>query len=394
MEVYRADCLSKMVEMKDESIDMIYLDPPFFTQQIQKSKTRDNEKEYIFDDKWNSINDYIYYMEERLNECKRILKKTGSIFLHCDKTASHYLKISMDKIFGVENFRNEIIWTYKRWSNSKKGLLNAHQNIYFYSKTQNYKFNSIYTDYSPTTNLDQIIQKRQKNEHGKTVYMRCDEGEIVLDTKKKGVPLSDVWEIPFLNPKAKERVGYPTQKPILLLEKIIEISTDENDIVLDPFCGSGTTLVASKLMNRKYVGIDISEDAVNLSLERLKNPIKTFSDVLENGKEKYLNKTEDEIKILNILNANPVQRNKGIDGFLKKNYKESLVSVRIQKENEPLEKAIKQLVESSKIKKCKKMILIKTNLISERNLFQEEIDYKDLIVIDSYNLLIDKMLME
>lgn len=394
MEVYRADSLSKMIDMKDESIDMIYLDPPFFTQQIQKSKTRNNEKEYLFNDKWSSINDYIYYMEERLNECKRILKRTGSIFLHCDKTASHYLKISMDRIFGVENFRNEIIWTYKRWSNSKKGLLNAHQNIYFYSKTETYKFNSIYTDYSPTTNLDQIIQKRQKNEHGKTVYMRCDKGEIVLDAQKRGVPLSDVWEIPFLNPKAKERVGYPTQKPILLLERIIEISTDENDVVLDPFCGSGTTLVASKLMNRRYIGIDISEDAVNLSLERLKNPIKTFSDVLENGKEKYLNKTDEEMKILNILNANPVQRNKGIDGFLKKSYKESLVSVRIQKENESLEKAIKQLVQSSRIKKCKKMILVKTNLITERILFQEEIEHQDLIIIDSYNLLLDKILME
>ena len=135
-------------------MDLIYLDPPFFTQKTLKQKTRDNEKEYSFDDKWENIDEYRLYIKERLVECKRVLKKTGSIFLHCDKLASHHLRLALDDVFGVDNFQSEIIWTYKRWSNSKKGLLNNHQNIYFYSKTEHFKFNTIYTDYSETTNID------------------------------------------------------------------------------------------------------------------------------------------------------------------------------------------------------------------------------------------------
>ena len=158
------DSLIKLREIDENSVDLIYLDPPFFTQRTQKQKTRNNEKEYSFDDKWNSIDDYRMYIQERLVECKRVLKNTGSIFLHCDKSASHHLRIALDNVFGVNNFQSEIIWTYKRWSNSKKGLLNNHQNIYFYSKTSDFKFNTIYTDYSETTNIDQILQDRVKNE--------------------------------------------------------------------------------------------------------------------------------------------------------------------------------------------------------------------------------------
>ena len=229
---------------------------------------------------------------------KRILKDTGSIFLHCDKTASHHLRVLLDNVFGINNFQSEIIWSYKRWSNSKKGLLNSHQNIYFYSKSSKFKFNTIYTDYSATTNIDQILQQRKRDENGKCVYKTDEDGNVITENEKKGVPLSDVWEIPFLNPKAKERVGYPTQKPILLLEKIIQIATDEGDIVLDPFCGSGTTLVASELLNRKYIGIDSSEDAIKIAKDRINNPIRTESKLLNIGIEKYKNKNEKELEIL------------------------------------------------------------------------------------------------
>jgi site-specific DNA-methyltransferase (adenine-specific) len=104
---------------------------------------------------------------------------------------------------------------------------------------------------------------------------------VVQADEKKGVPLSDVWDIPFLNPKAKERTGYPTQKPIELLERIIKISTDENDLVLDPFMGSGTTLVSAKLLNRRYIGIDRNKDAFDIAQNRLENPFKTKSNLLE-----------------------------------------------------------------------------------------------------------------
>ncbi len=130
----------------------------------------------------------------------------------------------------------------------KKGLLNNHQIILFYSKTSHFKFNRIYTEYSATTNIDQILQERVRNKDGKAVYKYNSDGDIVIGQSKKGVPLSDVWEIPYLNPKAKERVGYPTQKPILLLEQILRLVTDEGDFVIDPFAGSGTTLAAAKML--------------------------------------------------------------------------------------------------------------------------------------------------
>ena len=133
----------------------------------------------------------------------------------------------------------------------------------------------MYTDYSETTNVDQILQDRVRDENGKSKYKTDGNGVVVMGQAKKGVPLSDVWEIPYLNPKAKERVGYPTQKPIILLEQIIKLVTDEGDLVLDPFAGSGTTLVAAKMLNRNYLGFDISKDAVELTNSRLEELVKT-----------------------------------------------------------------------------------------------------------------------
>ena len=153
------DCLNALSKFEGEYADMVYLDPPFFTQKNQSLYNKDGDY-FEFNDKWNSLDEYLKYIEKRLLEIKRILKKTGSIFLHCDTSASHHLRILLDNVFGKNNFRSEIIWTYKRWSNSKKGLLNSHQNIYFYSKTENFTFNKILTDYSLTTNLDQILQNR------------------------------------------------------------------------------------------------------------------------------------------------------------------------------------------------------------------------------------------
>jgi len=326
-------------------------------------------------------------MEERLRECFRVLKRTGSIFLHCDKSASHHLRMALDNVFGYNNFQSEIIWNYKRWSNSKKGLLNNHQTLYFYSKTQDFKFNTIYTDYSLTTNVDQILQDRVRNEHGKSEYKKDKDGKAILGKAKQGVPLSDVWEIPFLNPKAAERVGYPTQKPILLLERIINICTDENDVVLDPFVGSGTTLVAAKLLNRRFIGIDISPDAVELSSARLDRPIKTNSYLLEKGKSSYKNLTDEELNILRSIDAVPVQRNKGIDGFLKEYYNNKPISIRIQKKNESLNEAKRNLINASKRKQCSLMILIKTELndLYGERLIRDESDNTTLLIMDSYN---------
>ena len=345
--IKKGDCKTELKEIESNSIDLIYLDPPFFTQKKQTQKTRDNSKEYAFDDNWESIESYKNYIEGRLLECSRVLKETGSIFLHCDRSASHHLRIALDNVFGINNFQSEIIWTYKRWSNAKKGLLNAHQVIYFYSKTADFKFNHIFEDYSPTTNIDQIFQKRMRDGNGKTKYKAHIDGGYELVDDKRGVPLSDVWDIPYLNPKANERVGYPTQKPILLLEKVVQLVTNEGDIVLDPFCGSGTTLVAAKLLNRKFVGIDISDDAIQLTQERLKNPIRTDSNLLKNGKASYLNQDPEILQILKVIDATPVQRNKGIDGFLKIGNSAKPIPIKIQRFNETIEKARQSLIQAS-----------------------------------------------
>lgn len=392
-EIIHDDCLNYMKTIKDNSMDLIYLDPPFFTQRTQKGILRSEERIVEFQDSWKDIDEYIDYIKVRLIEMKRILKDTGSIFLHCDKTASHYLRVLLDNVFGMNNFQSEIIWSYKRWSNSKKGLLNSHQNIYFYSKSTKFKFNTIHTDYSATTNIDQILQQRKRDENGKCVYKTDENGNVISDNEKKGVPLSDVWEIPFLNPKAKERVGYPTQKPILLLEKIIQIATDEGDVVLDPFCGSGTTLVASELLNRKYIGIDFSEDAIKISKDRINNPIKTESELLNSGIEKYKNKNEKELEILNSIGAIPVQRNSGIDGFILNKEKNEKIAIKIQKNTEELNEAKKKLIAAASSKGCNYKVLIKTNdNIEQQNLFSNNIEEDDVFVIETYKDMLSKII--
>ncbi len=352
--LYCDDCLNILKRMQNETVDMIYIDPPFFTQTIQKLSNSDGQF-YEFKDTWKSKEEYLQYIKLRLLEMKRVLKKTGNFFLHCDTSASCNLKLLLDEVFGENNFKSEIIWYYKRWSNSQKRLLPNHQTIYFYSKTKDYKFNTIFREYSPTTNIDQILQTRERVK-GKVRYKKDSNGKVVCNTNKMGVPLSDVWEIPFLNPKAKERVGYPTQKPIELLDRIIQISTDKGDTVLDAFCGSGTTLVSAKLLGRKYIGIDKNPEAINLSERRLNAPIKTESILLKKGKDSYKTKTDKDIAILNQFDCNIVQRNKGIDAILKKLYNGQPIALKIQKE--PFEESVKLLNEASKKKNCKFSILI------------------------------------
>lgn len=388
MTVLLGDCQKIIKTIPDKSVDLVYLDPPFFTQKTHSLVSRDNSKEFSFDDKWKSLEEYLNFIEDVLTQCHKTLKDTGSIFLHCDKSASHHLRFLLDKTFGENNFKSEIIWAYKRWSNSKKGLLNSHQTIYFYSKTKDYKFNTIYTNYSPTTNVDQILQSRVRNDLGKVVYSRNDEGDVILGEEKKGVPLSDVWNIPFLNPKASERSGYPTQKPILLLEKIIEISTKKGDCVLDPMCGSGTTLVSAKLSDRNYIGIDISSDAIEMTKARLLEPVKTESRLLDVGEESYLDKSDYERTILKSIDAVPVERNSGIDGFIYLDNQH--IPVKIQKHNESLEVAKRKLINASKNKNSKLMILVRTQKEIENSLFVWADE--NVLIIDSHDFQIKELL--
>ena len=230
--------------MESKSVDLIYMDPPYFSQ-----------RDYgAFSDKWDDFFGYMKFMHKRLVQCHRLPKDTGTFYLHVDPTASHYLKVSLDNQFGRENFRNEIIWCYKTGGTSKKHFAKKHDIILFYSKSKSYIFN-FQTEKSYNRNL--------KPYKFKGVKEYCDKiGWYTL------VGMKDYWNIDMVGRTSKERVGYPTHKPLVLLERIIKASSNEGDLILDPFCGSGTTLLAAKNLGRKFIGIDLSAKAVELSKKR------------------------------------------------------------------------------------------------------------------------------
>lgn len=391
-QVVCGDCLYALEKIQSATVDLAYLDPPFFTNKHHFSVSRDRNEKFEFADLWHGFTDYAKFMAERIRQIHRVLKETGSIFVHCDSNANFLLRAILDDTFGHNQFQSEIIWSYRRWSNSAKGLLPAHQTILFYSKTEHYKFHRIYGAYSETTNIDQILQLRARDEHGVCKYATDEAGNIIYGGEKKGVPLSDVWEIPFLNPKAKERTGYPTQKPILLLERIIEICTDAGDLVLDPFCGSGTTLVAAKLLGRHSVGIDISEEAVSLAERRLATPIKTESTMLKKGRASYVNADKAALSLLAGLDVLPVQRNAGIDAFLQVKLDGSLVPIRVQRAGESIMEAASKLARAANSKKAAKAILVRTH--KNDLLFSEGILPGFIELIDSTALRIDERIAE
>jgi site-specific DNA-methyltransferase (adenine-specific) len=378
-ELFTADCLEFSRTLTKDSFDLVYLDPPFFTQKTHSLTSPDRTKKFNFCDEWNTLKDYSSFLEERLIEFRRLLKPTGSLFFHCDVNASHNIRLLLDNIFGTQNFRSEIIWYYRRWSNSQKTPIPNHQTIFFYSKTSDYKYNQIFEDYSPSTNVDQILQRRERDSFGKAVYARDSSGKILNDIKKKGVPIGDVWDIPFLNPKAKERVGYPTQKPILLLERIISLATDEGDCVLDPFSGSGTTLLASHFLKRKCIGIDISSDAVHLAQSRLIDPLKTTSELVKKGRTSYDTSDKAALAFLSGLPIIPVHRNRGIDALLKTKVSDFPVLIRVQRDNETLLEAAEALHSAGQSKMPAKLFLIRTNLT---NNFMEDLP-DDVSIINS-----------
>jgi site-specific DNA-methyltransferase (adenine-specific) len=357
-QIHLGDCLSALRGMANGAAQLAYLDPPFFTQKTHRLAPRDRSREFSFDDLWATQKEYATFLFERLCELRRVLAEDGSLFFHCDRNAVHLVRMLLDEVFGAGNFRAEIIWHYRRWSNSQRGLLPAHQTILYYTCSDDYTFNEMWTEYSPATNVDQILQRRSRDEANKSVYARDDEGNVIANGTKRGVPLSDVWDIPFLNPKAKERTGYPTQKPLLLLERIIALATNEGDCVLDPFCGSGTTLVAAQMLNRDAIGIDESEEALALTRQRLQAPIKSHSRVLEVGRETYRNADEDVLAILQGVDFVPVQRNAGIDALLKQDFEGGPVPILVQRPGETVLEAARKLAKASAGKGARLMFLI------------------------------------
>ena len=221
---------------------------------------------------------YLTYMTQRILEMHRVLKDTGSLYLHCDPTASHYLKIILDRVFGKNNFRNEIVWCYPPGGKAPKYAFHRkHDLIFYYSKSSNPKFRHSYrplTDYqkSKFTKTDKNGRK-YKEYRGKT--------RTYLDNLP-GSPVPDWWyDVPSLGQTiSKEKVGYPTQKPLALLDRIIKASSNEGDLVLDPFCGCATTCVAAQQLNRKWIGIDIESKSADLVVDRLSDDAGLFSDFI------------------------------------------------------------------------------------------------------------------
>jgi site-specific DNA-methyltransferase (adenine-specific) len=220
---------------------------------------------------------YVTYMTQRIIEMYRILKSTGSLYLHCDPTASHYLKILLDELFGRDNFRNEIVWCYDTGGRGKKHFPRKHDTIFWYSKNSDYRFfyDNVALPRDPKTMHEPVF----KDEEGNLYQRNIKNGKEYRYSLEKGVLSNDWWvDIPALNPAAKERTGYPTQKPLALLQRIIRATTQAGDVVLDPFCGCATTCVAAQQLGRKWIGIDIEKQAASVLVERLGDDAGLFKD--------------------------------------------------------------------------------------------------------------------
>ena len=273
------DNLEIMRKMDSETIDLIYLDPPFFSNRNYEVIWGDKGEVRSFEDRWSGgIDHYIAWLKERVAEMHRLLKPTGSIYLHCDWHADAYIRVYiLDKIFGANNFRNEIIWHYRTGNLSKHQFQKKHDNILIYSKSDNFTYNPIEIKeyYSQIYGPETKIAFKGRN-HGTDKY-----GDFRISF------VDDVWDISAVFTLSKEHIGYPTQKPVKLLERIILASSNEGDIVFDPFVGGGTTIVVADKLNRNWIGIDQSVQAVKVSEMRLNNQQNLFSSPFSVQLHKY-----------------------------------------------------------------------------------------------------------
>jgi len=310
--LYTNDNLYVLSGLNSELVDLIYLDPPFNSKRMYSAPVGSKAAGASFKDMWtwkdvdeyylDTLADnfpalakyiasvgavhskpmmaYLTYMAQRIIEMHRILKETGSLYLHCDPTASHYLKSLLDGIFGKINFRNEIIWHYGAGHPPKKDFARKHDVLLRYSKSNKYVFYSEDTimriPFKDTatkmhfTNVDADGRRYRRYDSGKIAYL--DEGKVITDV------WTDIDSQKATSPISGEYTGYPTQKPLGLLKRIVTASSKEEDIVMDPFCGCATTCVAAQQLGRKWIGIDIEKQSVNILIERLSNDAGLFKD--------------------------------------------------------------------------------------------------------------------
>ncbi|OUD14963.1 DNA-methyltransferase [Thioflexithrix psekupsensis] len=263
------DNLEILKTLESESVDLIYLDPPFFSNRNYEVIWGDKGEIRSFEDRWSGgIDHYIAWLKERVEEMHRILKSTGSIFLHCDWHADAYIRVFiLDKIFGQSGYVNEIIWYYyNKFQGNINKLAANHDVIYWYAKGKKFTF------YKQREKRDAKIKQIKRvwdKEKGKIVNAKDEFGKVqYIETEEKTV--DDVWRISMLQPADKtQRIGYPTQKPEALLERIILCASNENDVILDPFVGGGTTVAVADKLKRQWIGIDQSVQAIKVSELRL-----------------------------------------------------------------------------------------------------------------------------
>ena len=316
--IYCGDNLDQLQKLPDACVDLIYIDPPFNSNRNYEVFWGETKEKRAFEDRHENTRAYIDYMRPRCVELARVLKKTGSFYYHCDWHASHQVRVMLDQIFGENNFQSEIIW--KRTTAKSlafKGYPNNHDTIFCYSGGKEFTWNRPFIEYD-LDNLDEKTEAKYcyKDPDGRKYTLgdltnpnpdrpnltyeflghkkvwrwtkeRMEEayaGGLVVQPspgavprvkryldEQEGRPLDDVWtDIPPINSQAQERLGYPTQKPLALLDRIIRVSSNENDIVLDSFCGCGTALVAAQKLKRQWIGIDISPTACRVMAKRLK----------------------------------------------------------------------------------------------------------------------------
>ncbi len=289
--IYCNDNLNILRGINNNCIDLIYLDPPFNSGREYTGARKSMAELATFKDSWDEDDEniewwfqikerhprlylylkdvddyankstqvYLVMMAVRIIEMHRILKDTGSLYYHCDQSAGHYIKLMLDIIFGINNFCNEIIWSYKSGGASKRHFSKKHDTIYMYAKTNKYTF---------------VLQKDKSYITGKFGFK---DAQHLLHKDEKGwytdVNMRDVWQIDIVGRSSSERTGYPTQKPLTLLERVIKASSNEGDMVLDPFCGCATTCIAAEKLQRQWVGIDVWEDAHHIIGKRLHNDL-------------------------------------------------------------------------------------------------------------------------
>jgi len=339
--IFCRDNLEIFKGVDDKSVDLIYLDPPFnknkdFIAPIGKGYKKEgdaNGKEEFasfkdifgtedIKDEWvgliadehptlhnylagigkvghKSNKYYLCYMAVRLIECHRILKDTGSLYYHCDPTMSHYIKVMLDCIFGEDNFRNEIIWSHQgSWIQPDNKYPRRHDTLLHYTKNESAVFNLLYeSDFQQQMNylrwrkyvVGNKIYGKNMPSHDKrfTTYLNAfrkehnrdpNDEDVVLEIK--GSRMGTVQCVKVVDPKSRERTGYPTQKPIALIERIIKASSNEGGVVLDPFCGCATTCIAAEKLDRQWIGIDVSEKAFDLVRLRIKTELEDKAPLL------------------------------------------------------------------------------------------------------------------